>query len=192
MARWCASWRIWRSSRWGARRATRWSPAEMPSISALGEVAGHRGDEGGAGEGGEVGRGGGEVQPDGRRRRQRQPGHGRHGRHRDGGCRSGVSTVDPDARHTRKSGEARRDDYRAHVAADPETGILTDEKLTWAAGQENSDPAVAEEFLAAEAGTGDAAASGGTDSADDGSAQAGRASQMTAGGRAAISAGTAT
>ena len=33
-----------------------------------------------------------------------------------------------------------------------ETGIITDEKLTKAAGQENSDPAVAEEFLAAEAG----------------------------------------
>jgi len=30
-----------------------------------------------------------------------------------------VSTVDPDARHTRKSGEARRDGYRAHLAADP-------------------------------------------------------------------------
>jgi IS5 family transposase len=63
-----------------------------------------------------------------------------------------VSTVDPDARHTRKSPEARRDGYRAHVAADPETGIITDEKLTGAAGEENSDPAVAEEFLAAETG----------------------------------------
>ena len=63
-----------------------------------------------------------------------------------------VSTVDPDARHTRKSPEARRDGYRAHVAADPETGIITDEKLTRAAGEENSDPAVAEEFLAAQAG----------------------------------------
>src|SRR5438132_10021259 len=51
-----------------------------------------------------------------------------------------VSTVDPDARHTRKSPEARRDGYRAHVAADPETGIITDEKLTKAAGTENSDP----------------------------------------------------
>ena len=65
-----------------------------------------------------------------------------------------VSTVDPDARHTRKSSEARRDGYRAHLAADPETGLITDEKLTAAAGEENSDPAVAEEFLAA--GTGPA------------------------------------
>ena len=61
-----------------------------------------------------------------------------------------VPAVDPDARHTRKSPEARRDGYRAHVAADPETGIITDEQLTKAAGQENSDPALAEEFLARE------------------------------------------
>ena len=72
-----------------------------------------------------------------------------------------VSTVDPDARHTRKSPEARRDGYRAHVAADPGTGIITDEQLTKAAGQENSDPAVAEEFLAAgAAGDGTGAARG--------------------------------
>ena len=73
-----------------------------------------------------------------------------------------VSTVDPDARHTRKSPEARRDGYRAHVAADPETGIITDEKLTRAAGTENSDPAVAEEFLAAGTGSPDVPGPGGT------------------------------
>ena len=61
-----------------------------------------------------------------------------------------VSAVDPDARHTRKSPEARRDGYRAHVAAEPQTGIITDEKLTKASGEDNSDPAVAAEFLAAE------------------------------------------
>jgi len=61
-----------------------------------------------------------------------------------------VSTADPEARHTRKSGEARRDGYRAHVAACPETGIITDEKLTKASGEDNSDPAAAAEFLAAE------------------------------------------
>jgi Transposase domain (DUF772)/Transposase DDE domain len=60
-----------------------------------------------------------------------------------------VSAVDPDARHTRKSPEARRDGYRAHVAAEPQTGIITDEKLTKASGEDNSDPAVAAEFLAA-------------------------------------------
>jgi len=62
-----------------------------------------------------------------------------------------ISVHDPDTRHTRKSVEARRDGYRAHVAADPETGIITDEKLTKACGEENSDPAVAAEFVAAEA-----------------------------------------
>ena len=60
-----------------------------------------------------------------------------------------ISTVDPDARHTRKSPEARRDGYRVHVAADPDTGIITDEKLTRASGEDNADPAVAAEFLAA-------------------------------------------
>jgi hypothetical protein len=61
-----------------------------------------------------------------------------------------ISTVDPEARHTRKSPEARRDGYRAHVAAEPDTGIITDEELTKAAGTDNSDPAVAEQFLAAD------------------------------------------
>jgi hypothetical protein len=61
-----------------------------------------------------------------------------------------ISQVDPEARHTRKSPEARRDGYRAHAAAEPETGIITDEALTKAAGPENSDAAVAEKFLAAD------------------------------------------
>jgi hypothetical protein len=58
-----------------------------------------------------------------------------------------ISIVDPDARHTRKSPEARRDGYRAHVVADPETGIITDEALTKAAGTDNSDAALAQTFL---------------------------------------------
>lgn len=61
-----------------------------------------------------------------------------------------ISTVDTDARHTRKSPENRRDGYRAHVAADPETGIITDEKLTMAAGPANSDSSVAAEFIGSE------------------------------------------
>jgi Transposase domain (DUF772)/Transposase DDE domain len=74
-----------------------------------------------------------------------------------------ISVNDPAARHTRKSQQARRDGYRAHVAAEPGTGIITDEKLTGASGQENSDPAVAAEFVAGEAaqdGAGPAAAGG--------------------------------
>ena len=61
-----------------------------------------------------------------------------------------ISAVDPGARPTRQSGEARRDGYRAHVAAEPQTGIITDEKLTKATGEDDSGPAVAAEFLAAE------------------------------------------
>jgi Transposase domain (DUF772)/Transposase DDE domain len=61
-----------------------------------------------------------------------------------------ISTIDPDARHTRKSPENRRDGYRAHVAACPETGIITGEQLTRAAGEDNSDAAAAARLLAAE------------------------------------------
>jgi hypothetical protein len=67
--------------------------------------------------------------------------------------------------HTRKSPEAGRHGYRAHVA-DPETGIITDEKLTKAADQENSDPAVAAEFVTAETAETDGAATPGQDVPD--------------------------
>jgi hypothetical protein len=66
-----------------------------------------------------------------------------------------VSTVDPEARHTRKSPEARRDGYRAHLAADPDTGIITDEQVTKASGADNADPAVAAQFLANDLANGD-------------------------------------
>jgi transposase-like protein DUF772/DDE family transposase len=66
-----------------------------------------------------------------------------------------ISTVDPEARHTRKSAEARRDGYRAHAAACPETGIITGARLTRAAGQGNSDAAVAAQFLADQAAAGE-------------------------------------
>ena len=36
-----------------------------------------------------------------------------------------ISVHDPQARHTRTSPEARRDGHRAHVVAEPETGIVT-------------------------------------------------------------------
>src|SRR5216110_591921 len=65
-----------------------------------------------------------------------------------------ISVNDPEARHTRKSPENRRDGYRAHVAACPETGIITGEQLTKAAGEENSDAAVAAHFLAGQAAGG--------------------------------------
>jgi hypothetical protein len=62
-----------------------------------------------------------------------------------------ISVNDPEARHTRKSPEARRDGYRAHVSAEPATGLITDEQLTRAAGPENSDAAVAAQMIAREA-----------------------------------------
>ncbi len=61
-----------------------------------------------------------------------------------------ISVNDPEARHTRKSPENRRDGYRAHVVACPETGIITGEQLTKASGEENSDATIAARLLAAE------------------------------------------
>ena len=64
-----------------------------------------------------------------------------------------ISVNDPEARHTRKSPEARRDGYRAHVSAEPATGLVTDEQLTRAAGPDNSDAAVAAQMIARETQT---------------------------------------
>lgn len=41
-----------------------------------------------------------------------------------------ISTVDPEARHTRKSPRDRSDGYKAHLAVEPETGIITAVSLT--------------------------------------------------------------
>ena len=59
-----------------------------------------------------------------------------------------ISTVDTEARHTRKSRHNRKDGYRAHMVVEPETGLITDEALTMAAGPENSDAAIAQQFVA--------------------------------------------
>jgi hypothetical protein len=59
--------------------------------------------------------------------------------------------------------------------ADPETGIITDEKLTRAAGTANSDPAVAEEFVAGEAAGDSAGATGGAGQPGPGAAGGGAA-----------------
>ena len=50
-----------------------------------------------------------------------------------------ISTVDRDARHTRKSKSKRRDGFRGHVAAEPDTGLITDCEMTMAAGDGSSD-----------------------------------------------------
>jgi hypothetical protein len=41
-----------------------------------------------------------------------------------------ISTVDPQARHTRKTSAHRRDGYKGHAAAEPETGLVTECALT--------------------------------------------------------------
>jgi Transposase DDE domain/Transposase domain (DUF772) len=50
-----------------------------------------------------------------------------------------ISTVDQEARHTRKCKSKRRDGFRGHVAAEPETGLITDCEMTMAAGPGSSD-----------------------------------------------------
>jgi IS5 family transposase len=41
-----------------------------------------------------------------------------------------ISTVDPQARHTRKTSAHKRDGYKAHIAVEPETGLVTECALT--------------------------------------------------------------
>jgi hypothetical protein len=41
-----------------------------------------------------------------------------------------ISTVDPQARHTRKTSAHKRDGYKAHIAAEPESGLVTECALT--------------------------------------------------------------
>ncbi len=50
-----------------------------------------------------------------------------------------ISTVDRQARHTRKSKSKRRDGFRGHVAAEPETGLITDCAMTMGAGPGSTD-----------------------------------------------------
>ena len=51
----------------------------------------------------------------------------------------GDQHVDPEARHTRKSKSKRRDGFRGHLAAEPQTGLITDCEMTAAAGPGGSD-----------------------------------------------------
>jgi hypothetical protein len=53
-----------------------------------------------------------------------------------------ISVVDPQARHAHKTVHRRQDGFKAHVAVEPDTGIITDCSLTKAAGAENHDAVV--------------------------------------------------
>jgi len=56
-----------------------------------------------------------------------------------GRSRSRDLHVDTQARHTRKSKSKRRDGFRGHVAAEPESGLITDCEMTMAAGEGSTD-----------------------------------------------------
>jgi hypothetical protein len=59
-----------------------------------------------------------------------------------------ISTVDPDARHAHKTVSRRQDGFTAHVVVEPDTGLITDTRLTPAAGAANSDATIGLELLA--------------------------------------------
>ncbi|EFG74471.1 hypothetical protein HMPREF0591_5622 [Mycobacterium parascrofulaceum ATCC BAA-614] len=94
-----------------------------------------------------------------------------------------ISTVDPEARHTRKSKSTRRDGFRGHVSAEPDTGLITDAELTMASGEEGSDAVVGEKMIARDRYHQPGTASGGADPVaptDSDPADAGVADQVIA------------
>jgi hypothetical protein len=62
-----------------------------------------------------------------------------------------ISTVDPDARHAHKTVSRRQDGFTAHVVVEPDTGLITNTRLTRAAGADNMDAVVGMELLADDA-----------------------------------------
>jgi IS5 family transposase len=61
-----------------------------------------------------------------------------------------ISTVDPDSRHVHKSPHRAYDGFKAHVAVEPDTGLITGCALRKAAGVDNHEVAVGLELLAEE------------------------------------------
>jgi len=61
-----------------------------------------------------------------------------------------ISTVDPQARHAHKTVHRRQDGFKAHIAVEPDTGIITDCALTKASGPDCSDAAIGPDLLAEE------------------------------------------
>jgi Transposase DDE domain/Transposase domain (DUF772) len=53
-----------------------------------------------------------------------------------------ISTVDPEARHAHKTVHRRQDGFKAHIAVEPDTGIITDCALTKASGADNHEAVV--------------------------------------------------
>jgi IS5 family transposase len=61
-----------------------------------------------------------------------------------------ISTVDPDARHAHKTMHRRQDGFKAHVAIEPDTGLITDCALTKASGPGSGDAALGPTLLGGE------------------------------------------
>jgi hypothetical protein len=59
-----------------------------------------------------------------------------------------ISVVDPDARHAHKTVERRTDGFTAHIVVEPDTGLITNTRLTPAAGPAHSDATVGVQLLA--------------------------------------------
>jgi IS5 family transposase len=53
-----------------------------------------------------------------------------------------ISTVDPEARHAHKTVHRRQDGFKAHIAIEPDTGIITNCALTKASGPDNHEAVV--------------------------------------------------
>jgi hypothetical protein len=63
-----------------------------------------------------------------------------------------ISTVDPEARHAHKTVHRRQDGYKAHLAVEPDTGLITDCVLTKTNGTDNHEAVIGVELLAGEDG----------------------------------------
>ena len=61
-----------------------------------------------------------------------------------------ISVHDPDARHAHKTVSRRQDGFKAHLAVEPGTGLITGCQLTAAAGPDASEATIGAELLAAE------------------------------------------
>jgi hypothetical protein len=59
-----------------------------------------------------------------------------------------ISVADPEARHAHKTVERRTDGFKAHIAIEPDTGLITATRLTPAAGPANSDAVTGIDLLA--------------------------------------------
>jgi hypothetical protein len=90
-----------------------------------------------------------------------------------------ISTVDPDARHAHKTVAHRQDGFKAHVVAEPDTGLITGCALTKASGEGSGDAAAGLALLATDStitprtGAGTGAATGAATGAEAGAGASG-------------------